>query len=79
MNRRNALKMLGVLVACLGGQAVPTKARGDDSSELTVDYLQGPYDYTFSAEGVRNIIIERKDKPDLVIPFKDIVKALEDA
>ena len=79
MNRRNALKMLGVLVACLGGQAVPTKARGDDSSELTVDYLQGPHDYIFSAEGVRNIVIERKDKPDLVIPFKDIVKALESA
>ena len=71
--------LLGVLVACIGGQVVPTKARGDDSSELTVDYLQGPYDYIFSAEGVRNIVIERKDKTDLVIPFKDIVKALEDA
>ena len=79
MNRRNALKMLGVLVACIGGAVVPTKARSGDNNELTIDYLAGPYDYRFSSEGIRNIVIERKDKTDLVIPFKDIVKALEDA
>ena len=75
MNRRNALKMLGVLVAYLGGRAIATGEQENDGFSLST----GPYDFSFGEDGVRNIIIERKDKPNLVIPFKDIVKALEDA
>ena len=86
MNRRNALKLLGALIVCIGGTA--TSVKGEDYGELvgegelditaTNSIFSGPYDYNFSEEGIRNITIERKNKPDLVIPFKDIVKALEE-
>ena len=81
MNRRNALKLLGALIVCIGGTA--TSVKGEDFGELVgesdlTEIFSGPYDYNFSEEGIRNITIERKNKPDLVIAFKDIVKALEE-
>ena len=64
MNRRKALKILGALVVCLGGRA--------EASEL------GLMDYTFVEEGIGKIIIKKKNGSQLIIPFSDIVKALEE-
>ena len=84
MDRRNALKMLGVIVVCWGGRSVwaddisPETTAGDaDGTIKYVDPFSGPKDFMFDGDSIRNIIISRKDKGDLVIPFKDIVKALE--
>ena len=83
MNRRNALKLLGALIVCLGGTATSVKGEdylvGESELDITADSIfSGSYDYNFSEEGIRNITIERKNKPNLVIAFKDIVKALEE-
>ena len=91
MNRRNALRLIGVVVATLGGRAV----RAEDSVEgiyldgtemapgdlITVDdmsFVSGPMDFRFEADNLRSVIFTREGKPDLVIPFADIIKELED-
>ena len=74
MDRRAALKAIGVLTICLGGSVV-YEAKASESI-ASVDWNK-PVDYCFSADGIKNLIIERKGKPDLVIPFSEIVKALE--
>ena len=78
MDRRNALKLLGALVVCIGGTATSVKSEiFEDSSDNALTFSTGPYDYHFSEEGIRNITIGRKDQPDLVISFKEVVKSLE--
>lgn len=41
------------------------------------DPLSLPHDLMFSAKGFRNLVIIKNDNTELVIPFSDIVKALE--
>jgi len=76
MKRRTALKTMGALVVCLGGHRV----HADESTdELFISASQSsPVDCFFSADEIKNLIIERKGKPDLVIPFSEIVSALEE-
>ena len=79
MNRRNALKFIGAMVACVAGTAVPVKSDdnlSDGSSDNMLKLYSGPMDYTFGVDGIRNIVFQRKDKPDITIPFSDIVDAL---
>ena len=95
MNRRKALRLLGIMVATLGGTAV----LADEITEpiATDDELAGslfitddtlavsgwpierrPMDFRFEADDLGSVIITREGKPDIVIPFTDIIKELED-
>ncbi len=81
MDRRTALKLMGVLVICLGGKVVYGKndVTIDDTGIGDIEVLDpfGPVDYHFGAEDIRDLIITRKDKQDIVIPFTEIIEALE--
>lgn len=73
MDRRKALKCLGLMAVCVGGQPVLAK-----KPKLVVDSASQarPTDYIFYEEGLRNIIIMRKNGEELRIPFNEIVEAL---
>lgn len=79
MKRRNALKLLGSLIVCLGGTA---QAVEKDALKITTGdldwWVPKPINYTFHAPGINNIIIERIDKPDIIVPFSEIIDALDD-
>ena len=74
MTRRTALKLFGVMIACLVGKPVAKAA----DMEVGDWWKTKPMDYIFSEEGIGNIIIEPKDGEKLIIPFSDIVKALKE-
>ena len=78
MKRRDALKMLGALVICLGGTSSLVKAV-DDSEMMSIDTITkfSPIDYTFSSDGIRNLIIQIPNESDIIIPFSDIIFALK--
>lgn len=75
MNRRSALKAIGLLVAIVAGK--PVGAAEQTDGVLSLLTYQYPIDYRFTASGIRNIIIERDGEKPLIIPFSDIVAALE--
>ena len=54
---------------------------GEDSnstiSNSIISYNQGPQDISFGEEGIRNIIVERKNGKVITIPFSEICDALE--
>ena len=85
MNRRNALRLLGVMVATLGGRAVQAEdsiegltTTGDLFTTDDMSFVSGPMDFRFEADNLRSVIFTREGKPDLVIPFADIIKELEE-
>ncbi len=76
MDRRTALKFMGALVICLGG--IAEAAEEITSSKLYFHELDNPVlNYTFHADGIGDLIITQKDKQDIVIPFTEIIEALE--
>ena len=80
MDRRNALRMMGTLVVCMAGVPTVEAVTNDDSGVADMDWWKapiGPTSYTFTAEGIKDIIIEKRDGGKIVIPFDDIVEALE--
>jgi len=78
MNRRNALKIFGTLVVCLAGKSIIITDITRAGEKLDPpNILMGPMDYSFTEKGIRNIIIEKIDGKKLIIPFSEIVKALE--
>jgi hypothetical protein len=75
MEKRNALKLLGILIVGLVGRFT---LADDKSPRLEFRPLDlKPLDYVIYEDSVRNIIIYTKEERKLVIPFDDIVKALE--
>ena len=72
INKKQALKLLGLICICQGGR-MNNKTFIDTG--LAFSQL---CDWHFSEEGIRNLIIEKKDGSQVVIPFSDIVKALEE-
>ena len=79
MKRRDALKMLGVLVICAGGTASLAKAVNDNEM-MSIDTISPfePVDYVFSSDGIRNLVITIPKERDIVIPFSDIILALKE-
>ena len=92
MNRRIALKLLGAVVVGFAGTWVHAETVKDnlpletldckdgvcgEDSNSTISYNQGPQDISFGEEGIRNIIIERKNGKVITIPFSEICDALE--
>jgi len=77
MDRRKALKIFGALFVCLAGH--PVLANTNKDSLFLSDAVLGfePTSYTFSEAGIKDIIIERKNGKRIVVPFSDIVDALE--
>lgn len=74
MERRTALTLLGSMVAIAGGTAVAEQS--EPLEFFTYEYIG---DFFFNPDAIKNIIIENKDgSVKLVIPFSDIVKALEE-
>jgi hypothetical protein len=75
MTRRKALKIFGALFVCLAGRTTV------EAKEMTDVTLSNPWaqptTYTFSEGGIKDIIIEKKDGSKLIVPFSDIVEALE--
>lgn len=77
MNRRKVLKIFGALFVCLAGKAkLQEESKVDCSIKFKPGFLR-PKSYTFYEEGIKEIIIEKKDGTSLIVPFSDIVKALE--
>ena len=83
MNRRAALIAMGTMVACMGGvaKAEPTDIAETNiltgGSTFTFQDWSAPTSYHFEASGIKDIIITRSDKEDIVIPFSEIIEALE--
>jgi len=84
MDRRKALKLFGILFACLVGRPVLAKElKIENGTEVTHDFLilrdsNKPIDYVFEENGIGNIIIERKNGTKIEVPFSDICDALQD-
>ena len=77
MERRKALKLMGALVACLGGTIIikpESKLKAEDSANLT--YLAEPQSYQFNESGIKNVIIIRTNGKKISIPFSEICDAL---
>jgi len=74
INRRNALRLFGSLFVCLAGRVVLAQEK---TALQFRDDLDIPSDYIFNEEGMGNIIIERKNGKKIIVPFSDIVDALE--
>lgn len=74
-DRRKALKVLGTLVACLAGYVKTSKAAPPPYLITGVSIPSNSYH--FNADTIMSIVIERKGKKDLVVPFSEIVEALE--
>jgi len=72
-NKKQALKLLGLMCICKGGK-MSCKTLANCTTGLA---FSPPYDWTFGEEGIGNLIIEKKDGSRIIIPFSDIVKALE--
>jgi len=78
MTRRNALKMFGALFVCLAGRATVEASEIKDGSMVFQDDLWSkPLTYTFSEKGIKEIVIEKSDGGRVVVPFSDIIEALE--
>jgi len=79
MNRETALKILGMLIICLGGDPImkPKDYVTKDDFLCFSDLSSQPTDYIFEEEGMGNIIIKRKDGNKIIVPFSDIINALE--
>jgi len=76
MNRRQALKFLGAFVMMLG--AGRAKAEEKLHTDEVIDWWKPkPMSYTITEDIVNNIIIERPDGTKLIIPFSEIVEALQ--
>ena len=73
MDRRAALKALGMLLVCAGGH--PAFA---DDKEVKLKFKDplARMNYYFDEEGILNLIIKRKDGSALTISFSEIVDAL---
>ena len=73
MDRRTALKALGMLLVCAGGH--PAFA---DDKEVKLKFRDplARMNYYFDEEGILNLIIKRKDGSALTISFSEIVDAL---
>jgi len=74
IDRRAALKLLGTIIVCLGGRPVRAEEIGtvklDQPSWLEASSFQ------FDEGGLKDIIIIRKDKKEIKIPFSEIADAL---
>jgi len=78
MDRRNALKIFGMLFVCLAGRPVLADTeKGDNFLTSAATPFFEPTNYHFSEKGMGNIIIERKNGKMIVIPFADIIEALD--
>lgn len=75
MKRRNALKAIGVLLLCVGGRA---EVEAKMSEANLSSWEDQPINYIFEEGSIKNLIIERKNGKDLIIPFSEIVEALLD-
>ena len=78
MTRRKALIAMFVSVIALLSKKHVVKA--DDSlswDDNTVSYDREPIDVMVEEGYLKNFIIGREDKPDIVIPFSEIIEALE--
>lgn len=77
MTRRTALKALGTLLVCLAGKNVMAEDK-TQSNIITDNWWENtPQSYVFQEKGISSIIIEKKDGSKLVVPFSEIVEALE--
>ena len=75
MNRRKALKAIGLVVAC--GIAKVSESSGAQSLGNLTDIQWNPANYEFSEEGLNKLIITRKGGKKIEIPFSEIFDALE--
>ena len=79
MERRKALKLMGALVACLGGTIIikpESKLKAEDSAKVNLTYLAEPQSYQFNESGIKNVIIIRTNGKKISIPFSEICDAL---
>jgi len=87
MERRNALKILGTMMACIVGSRsmtgvaetstyLPGFDHTEDSAPISELTITPQKDFVFSEGGIRNIVIRRKDKSVVSIPFSEIIDAL---
>ena len=79
MKKTTALKLLGILVICLGGRLMESENKELKADDLHLVWEPNiePMDFVFVEKSIRNLIITTDDE-DIVIPFSDIVEALKD-
>jgi len=76
MKKDTAKKLLGIIVACVGGEP-----KMDDPGQSNLSTWAGvitpPTSFHFLEDGIKDIIIFKKDGTKLIIPFSEIIEALE--
>jgi len=72
MNRRTALKAIGMVVAGFTGQAVAA-----DDTLFPKDLWTQPQTLEFAEAGYKSLILVRKNGKRITIPMGDIFDALE--
>jgi len=78
MDRRTALKILGVLTATMAGGAIPMKEKVKTGDQITFSDPNPKADFLFDEKTVGNMIIIRTDGREKVIPLSEIFDALEE-
>ncbi len=78
MERRNALKILGAIVCCVGASAIKSHAQTGSLETYKLIDSSTPLDFIFDAESMGDIIIRQKDTPNIIIPFSEVIEALKE-
>jgi len=76
MDRRAALKLLGAIIVFLGGRSV----RAEEIGTVKLDrpsWLEEA-SFQFDEAGLKDIVIIRKNKKKIKIPFSEVVDALKE-
>ena len=76
MERRNALKLFGILFVCLA-EGGPVMAETTTTTTGAIKVPEWTRSYQFHEEGIEQIIIIRKNGKKIIVPFSDICDALE--
>ena len=74
LDRRKALKMLGLIAICFTGRW--GEAAESRDQVLLPSYITEAENITFTEGRIKNIIIIRSKGEKIVIPFKEVVDAL---
>lgn len=75
MTQTMALKLLGAMIICQAGETMAKEVDPNNSSLKFI--LPQKMNYVFYTDSIEDLIIKREKEEDIIIPFSEIVEALE--
>lgn len=70
LDRRKALKLIGMIAICFTGRW------GEAAESRDQSYITEAENITFTEGRIKNIVIIRPTGEEIIVPFKDVVDAL---